>query len=278
MSRKGGYGDLGKDFRQKSPMMRNRAPIPDRAHLSRYRVIQRDLVYVIGIPTEIADEELLSQYEYFGQYGPIKKIAVNKQASHIDGQPRPTVSAYVTFANPTDAGECIYALENFVCRGYQIKASFGTSKYCSSYLSGQKCGNPNCMYLHYTGDSEDSFAMEEIQQNSPRFTELTRPARPPDYYDYPFQDSRPAEFPPRRILNRQKKEPVATPVKSDAIAPADEPRKKTRSEFLAALWNNGATTTEPLRVDYVVGKSLKDLFALEQPTIRSMYSASLQKK
>ena len=266
------HGDMGKDFRQKPSSMRPRAPLPDRAHLSTYRVIQRDLVYVIGIPTEIADEELLSRYEYFGQYGPIKKIVVNKQTAHVGGQQRPTVSAYVTFNNIADAGECIYALENYVCRGHQIKASFGTSKYCSSYLGGQKCTNPDCMYLHYTGDPDDSFAKDEIQQNSPRFTELTRPSRPPDYDDYPLQDSRPTVFPPRRILNRQKREqPGSAPVKEEA-------RVKTRGESLAALWAHGAGTTEPLKVDYVVGKSLTDQFGLVQPTIRSVYTANQQKK
>ena len=37
--------------------------------LSNLRVIQKTLVYVIGIAPEIASEEKLKSVEYFGQYG-----------------------------------------------------------------------------------------------------------------------------------------------------------------------------------------------------------------
>ena len=101
---------------------RGRPPLPERAHLSQFRVIQRDLVYVIGIPIDIANEDILCRYEYFGQYGQIKKVVVNSQTVHTSVyQQKPTVSAYVTFQNIEDAWECIYAFENFVMNGIQTK-------------------------------------------------------------------------------------------------------------------------------------------------------------
>ena len=41
------------------------------------RVIQKTLVYVIGIAPEIATEETLKRPEYFGQYGDLQKVVVN---------------------------------------------------------------------------------------------------------------------------------------------------------------------------------------------------------
>ena len=129
------HTDLGKSRDSKSlGSVRVRPPLPERAHLSQFRVIQRDLVYVIGIPIDIAQEETLCRYEYFGQYGQIKKVVVNNQTMHTSSyQQKPTVSAYVTFLNIDDAWECIYAFETFSMNGHQLKASFGTSKYCSSF-------------------------------------------------------------------------------------------------------------------------------------------------
>ncbi|OHT01765.1 hypothetical protein TRFO_31279 [Tritrichomonas foetus] len=252
---------------------RARAPLPERAHLSRFRVIQRDLVYVIGIPIDIANEDILSKYAYFGQYGQIKKIVVNNQTVHTSSFQKPTVSAYVTFQNIEDAWECLYALESFSINGHSLKASFGTSKYCSAFLSGQKCLKPDCMYLHYTGDPKDSFCTDEIQQNSDRFLSMTRPLRPPDYYNYEFQDQKPIVFPPRRILRKLKS---ATKLPTDQKAteqpggeiPANEANEE--NEFLNSLFGKIEIVARPLKVEYSVGQSLNDQLNLCRPSIRSV--------
>ncbi len=46
----------------------------DRSTLRNVRVVQRNLVYVIGLPPAIALEETLRKPEYFGQYGRIVKV------------------------------------------------------------------------------------------------------------------------------------------------------------------------------------------------------------
>ena len=40
------------------------------------RVVQRNLVYVVGLPMELCYEELLSSTEYIGQYGKIVKVSL----------------------------------------------------------------------------------------------------------------------------------------------------------------------------------------------------------
>lgn len=42
------------------------------------RIIKKDLVYVMDLPADLASEKLLSSHEYFGQYGSVKKIIINK--------------------------------------------------------------------------------------------------------------------------------------------------------------------------------------------------------
>lgn len=43
--------------------------------LQNVRVVQRNLVYVVGLPMELCYEELLSSTEYIGQYGKIVKVS-----------------------------------------------------------------------------------------------------------------------------------------------------------------------------------------------------------
>ena len=265
MSRMGkGFSDLGRysSLPAKGPMS-SRArpgPLPDKS-----RVIQRDLVYVIGIPMDIATEEILSRYEYFGQYGPIKKIVVNNTTVHANASQVPTVGAYITFVDIKDAEECLYALEGFSINGHVLRASFGTSKYCSSFLNGQKCLKPDCMYLHHYGKPEDSFTTEEIQGNSSRFTTMTRPARPDDYFDYRFQKQRKTIFPPRRILELEEEEfDEPEPVKA---APSQDDK---RNMFIANLMCDGPMKSKRLAVDYSPGQSLNDMFGLGRPSIRTV--------
>ena len=167
------------------------------------RVIQRDLVYVVGLPVKYANEDTLLKYEFFGQYGPIKKVVVNSSHVHSSSNQTLSVSAYVTFRNNEDALECIYSLESFTLEGSQMKASFGTTKYCSAFLKGQKCTNPDCMYLHAAGNPNDTFLKDDMTGSSSKFIEMTRPLRPLDYDEYPKQDARQTVLPPRRLMKKE---------------------------------------------------------------------------
>ena len=65
--------------------------------LSNVRVICKKILYLIGIPYEIADEEILIKKEYLGQYGSIHKIIVNKNGYMKNESNFPTYSSYITY-------------------------------------------------------------------------------------------------------------------------------------------------------------------------------------
>jgi len=137
----------------------------DRTSLANMRVIRRNLVYCVGLPTNIASEETLKKPEYFGQYGKISKIVLNRsQAGGGGGDPRrASASAYVTFAHKEDTLACILALDGYYLENRNIRASYGTSKYCSAFIKNVRCNNPECTYLHEMGAAEDTFTKQEIQ-------------------------------------------------------------------------------------------------------------------
>ena len=136
--------------------------IASRRHLSNMRVVQKNLVYVIGFSPKSADADLaatLRGNDYFAQYGKINKIVVNKK-SHPNGQP--TVGVYITYARKEDAARAVAAVDGTMNDGRILRASFGTTKYCSAYLRQQACQNPNCMYLHEPGEDLDSYTREDM--------------------------------------------------------------------------------------------------------------------
>ncbi|MCH83684.1 RNA binding family protein [Trifolium medium] len=54
-----------------------------RKHLTDVRVIQRNLVYIIGLPLNLADEDLLQRKEYFGRYGKVLKVSISRTSTGI---------------------------------------------------------------------------------------------------------------------------------------------------------------------------------------------------
>lgn len=139
----------------------------DRTQLANMRVIRRNLVYAVGLPPSIATEEILRKPEYFGQYGKISKIVLNRgntttPVPTMDPR-RASASAYVTFVHKEDTLACILALDGFLIDNRNVRASYGTSKYCSAFIKNVRCNNPECTYLHCMGETEDTFTKQEIQ-------------------------------------------------------------------------------------------------------------------
>lgn len=160
----------------------------NRKQLAGMRVIQKNLVYVIGLNPPYPYEELpsiLRSDKYFGQYGKINKIVINKKTGHEHHSVSNSSShinsgygIYVTFSRKDDAAKCIQAIDGIYIDGHQVKAAYGTTKYCSSYLRGQPCPNPNCMFLHEPGEEADAFnnARKEHARHSHAPPTLAKPS------------------------------------------------------------------------------------------------------
>ncbi|GMT24378.1 hypothetical protein PFISCL1PPCAC_15675 [Pristionchus fissidentatus] len=131
-----------------------------RKHLASYRVLQRNLVYVIGLSSRVADPEMLKKPEYFGKYGKITKVAVGTTTSGVVGSASHT--AYVTYMKVEEALRAVQGVQNALVDGRVVKASLGTTKYCSSFLRSQACYKPECMYLHEMADADISFTKEDM--------------------------------------------------------------------------------------------------------------------
>lgn len=109
--------DLQKQARKKAEIRQKEAQKKEaeslnRKHLAGLRVVQKNLVYVVGLNPQIREEDLLRTLrgpQYFGQYGKIIKIVVSKSK---DGGHNPqSLGVHVTFARKEDAAKCIAAVD-----------------------------------------------------------------------------------------------------------------------------------------------------------------------
>ncbi|CAN8252668.1 unnamed protein product [Cochlearia groenlandica] len=153
---------LASDGNKKAQKSKSR-PSEGRKQLTSVRVIQRNLVYIVGLPLNLADEDLLHHKEYFGQYGKVLKVSMSRTASGVIQQfPNNTCSVYITYGKEEEAVRCIQAVHGFILDGKPLKACFGTTKYCHAWLRNVACVNPDCLYLHEVGSQDDSFTKDEI--------------------------------------------------------------------------------------------------------------------
>ncbi|KAF3238886.1 transcriptional repressor proteinral negative regulator of transcription subunit 4 [Orbilia oligospora] len=151
-----------------------------RKHLSGLRVVQKNLVYVTGLNPRIKEEDLLQTLrgdQFFGQYGKIQKIVVNKRTADKAPTERSAgMGVYVTFARKEDAEKCIAAVDGSQNGDRILRATYGTTKYCSAYLRNEHCPNKNCMFLHEQGEEVDSFTRQDLSSFNAQSSQRAAPS------------------------------------------------------------------------------------------------------
>ena len=123
-------------------------------HLSKCRIIQKNLVHFYGFPDFLYNKEILISPKFFGQYGVITKIILVSKKDKPNSESNN--SAYITFLTKEQASYAILAVDSIKINDQLVRAFFGTSKYCSHFLNNRKCTcQENCMFLHHLADKND---------------------------------------------------------------------------------------------------------------------------
>ena len=101
---------------------RKHAETLNRKHLAGLRVLQKNLVYVVGMDLGGSDDDVLQTLrgpQHFGQYGKIVKIVVSKAKEGSVGHH--SLGIYVTFVSREDAQTCIAALDGSLHEGRVLR-------------------------------------------------------------------------------------------------------------------------------------------------------------
>lgn len=98
--------------------------------------------------------------DYFGQYGRITKVVVNRKSPGPHST-TPNTGVYITYLKKDDAAKAIEAVDGTHFEGKVIRATFGTTKYCSYFLKNLPCQNIGCQFLHENGEDAEAYLKEE---------------------------------------------------------------------------------------------------------------------
>ena len=135
------------------------------------RIIQRNLVYLIGLSSQLVKlEPKLKNFEYFGQYGKIVKLVLNKNKIYnSNGANGPSYTCFVTYSTEAESSLAILSLDNTTIDSHEIKANYGTTKYCMNFLKNLECKNKDCIYLHKFAEKKDIVSREIMNSNKDIF-------------------------------------------------------------------------------------------------------------
>ena len=135
------------------------------------RIIQKNLVYLIGLSSDLVKiEPKLKSFEYFGQYGKILKLVINKKNIYNSNGPNgPSYTCFVTYSTNEESSLAILSLDNTIIDNHEIKANYGTTKYCMNFLKKWECKNKDCIYLHKFADEKDIVSREIMNSNKDIF-------------------------------------------------------------------------------------------------------------
>ena len=171
-------------FPNNNPMFSQRYPIRNIPYANVYyemqdltsiyiksRIIQKNLVYVIGLSSDLVKiEPQLKSFEYFGQYGKIVKLIINKNKIYnSDGPNGPSYTCFVTYSSEAESSLAILSLDNTIIDNHELKANYGTTKYCLNFLKRWECKNKDCIYLHKFADEKDILSKEIMNTNKDIF-------------------------------------------------------------------------------------------------------------
>jgi len=93
--------------------------------------------------------------EFFGQYGKITNCIVNYKPLKTNDISDEFYAAYITYSTPAEASLAILSVDNtFLDDTHCIRATFGNTKFCDSYLKGKRCMIQNCLFVHNNHNSE----------------------------------------------------------------------------------------------------------------------------
>ena len=125
------------------------------------KIRKRNVCYVVGLPIHIATEQKLRSSEWFGQFGNIATIAINRNSKSIQAN---SIPAHITYDNDISALNAINFCNKFIFDdGRKLKATFGTQHYCRWFIAAnKKCTNVFCGFRHSWCRPQDIITQKDI--------------------------------------------------------------------------------------------------------------------
>lgn len=177
------------------------------------------------------------------------------------GTQESAIGVYVTYVRKEDAARAIIAIDGSKGPdGRTIRASYGTTKYCTTYLRNLPCTNPICTYLHEPGEEADSFTKEDL-------TTLRHAAKDSESRSRPTPA--PGSF---GVASAKQEQPTALPQPPASSAAAIPDAVESSALPKTASW----ATAKPMSANHTSGSNA--IREQELPPLPSLSTAQSTKK
>ena len=172
----------------------------NKRHLGGLRVVHRGVIYIMGLPSKMLNEDVLRHPSNFGQFGKINRIILNRRPVNAPPGTQHAVfpplnllipagqlglttgnspgTAYVVYNRREDAETAQQEADMTAIDGKLIRVTFATSKYCGYYLRGTTCQTAGCLYMHETAEDNDVFTKNEQSSGKAIYSAHLGPALP----------------------------------------------------------------------------------------------------
>ncbi|KAJ3410841.1 transcriptional repressor general negative regulator of transcription subunit 4 [Chytridiales sp. JEL 0842] len=253
-----------------------------RRHLANARVVQKNLIYIFGLPPKYSTEEYLRSPDFFGQYGKITRVITNRRGhghTPVMSSLSP-LGVYIMYTKKEDALRAIEATDGTFYDNRVLRVTYGTTKYCTYFLKNQPCQNTVCQYLHEPAEEADTFAKEEAGRQAARERqgrlvpfpvllahykkeEKEESALPPTANWAKLGTAKPVSTPPHSADEMHSEDPdlatVAASLKAKTAPEAEEKKvkKKKAGSISSASQPAGLTTSLTGRSGSISGPSTR---------------------
>lgn len=95
-------------------------------------------------------------------------------------------------------------MDGFLYDGRVLKASLGTTKYCSFFLRGSKCHKADCLFLHHLAPDQDTF--KRVSSTQEQVSVCIQPATIAYKFIRLQPDGTTSLFPPVQKVQRRRSE------------------------------------------------------------------------
>ena len=118
------------------------------------KVVQPSVMYVIGVRSEFCQEDLQRSKRFFGKYGPVESIRINKKSINTTkDEKKKLYRVYVTYKHALSSAIAILSINmNASTSKSQPSAAFSANKLCKFFIKGKSCLVKNCSFLHKLGN------------------------------------------------------------------------------------------------------------------------------
>jgi hypothetical protein len=95
---------------------------------------------------------------------------INKNKIYNSNGPNgPSYTCFITYSTEAESSLAILSLDKSIIDSHEIKANYGTTKYCLNFLKNSECKNKDCIYLHKLASQKDIVSREQMNTDKDIF-------------------------------------------------------------------------------------------------------------